>query len=93
MSKKIENLKDLNYLQNITYLSETLLEASKKSDSEKLQKMIKATTEIAFYVNTLQMDRWAYNTSIRDYRLERNRAIERARRSEKKLKKIDNSFG
>ena len=88
MNKKIENLKDLNYQANISLISNMIIEASSKKESEKLKKISQAITEIAFYVNNLQMDRWAYNKSLKEYRNDKNRAIARARRSEQELQEL-----
>jgi len=92
MNRKIENLKDMCYHSNISLLSEMVLDAIKKNDSDNLQKMSKAITEIAFYVNNLQIDRWAYNKSIEEYRLDKNRAIERARKAEKKAEELEDKL-
>jgi len=92
MNRKIENLKEMCYYSNISLLSEMVLDAIKKNDSDNLQKMSKAITEIAFYVNGLQMDRWAYNKSLDEYRLSKNRAIERARKAEKKIEELEDKL-
>ena len=92
MNKKIENLKDLNYQANISLISRMILEARNKKESEKLKKMSQAITEIAFYVNNLQMDRWAYNKSLKEYRNDKNRAIARARKSEEELEKLQKKY-
>ena len=44
---------------------------------------------ITFYVNNLQEDRKMYNRSLSEYRADKNRAIERARRAEKKIEKLE----
>ncbi len=45
--------------------------------------MKREITEIAFYVSNLQTDRKMYNRSMSEFRLEKNRAILRARKAEK----------
>ena len=89
MNDKINNLKDLQYYGNIELLSSVVLEALKKQETPKLVEMSKAISQITFYVNNLHEDRKMYNRSLIEYRLDRNRAIERARRAEKKIEKLE----
>lgn len=100
MTSKTDNLKDLEYYANFEIIASTLLEWSKVKKNEKLENAIGALNNIAFYVNSLQMDRWANNKAVEDYRHDKNRAVERARKAEAnaedlikenaKLKKITN---
>lgn len=89
MNDKINNLKDIQYCGNIELLSGVVLEALKKQETPKLVDMSKAISQIAFYVNNLQEDRKMYNRSLSEYRSDRNRAIERARRAEEKIEKLE----
>ena len=89
MTDKIDNLKDIQYYGNIELLSNVVLEALKKQETPKLVDMSKAISQIAFYVNNLQEDRKMYNRSLSEYRSDRNRAIERARRAEEKIEKLE----
>ena len=89
MNDKINNLKDLQYYGNIELLSDVVLEAIKKQETPKLVEMSKAISQITFYVNNLQEDRKMYNRSLSEYRADKNRAIERARRAEKKIEKLE----
>lgn len=89
MNDKINNLKDLQYYGNIELLSNVVLDAMKKKDTPKLQEMSKAVAQIAFYVNHLQTDRQMYNKSMSQYRQDTARAVERARRAEKKIEELE----
>ncbi|MCH1614039.1 MAG: hypothetical protein L7S72_12175 [Flavobacteriales bacterium] len=89
MNKKIETLKDIEYQGNIQLLANIILDAIKKKETDKLKKMSEAISNIAFYVNSLQLDRWGYNKSIDDYKSQKNRAIERARKAEEKIEKLE----
>jgi len=80
---KIKNIKDVEYFSNMELLSTLVLDAMKKQTSETLEKMAKAISEVTFYVNELQSDRWAYDKALSDYMADKNRAIERARKAEK----------
>lgn len=88
MNKKINNLKDLQYFGNIQFLCEVVLEAIKKKETDKLKEMSRALTEITFYVNNLQTDRMMYDKSMSEYRTDKNRAVERARKAEKKVEEL-----
>lgn len=89
MNDKINNLKDLQYYGNIELVTNVILEAIKKKDTPKLQEMSKAVTQIAFYVNHLQTDRQMYNQSMKQLASDKLRAIERARRAEKKIEELE----
>lgn len=103
MNAKIDNLKELEYLGNIQLLSTLVLEAQQKKDSEKLKEMASAIIGITFYVNNLQMDRKCYNKAMSEFRLDKNRAVLRARKADEeneqqkkeieKLKKLLNLVG
>ncbi len=85
MNKKIENLKDLQYYTDLEFLSSTLLDAINKKPSKQLSRMAEAVNNIHLYVVNMQTERRLYNKSMSEYRSDKNRAIERARRSEKKV--------
>ena len=51
------NEAELVYLEAITTIGNMVVEARKNRDSESLRQMAKAITQIAFYVNDLQMER------------------------------------
>ena len=51
------NEAEIVYLDAITTIGNMVVEARKNRDSEKLRQMAKAITQIAFYVNDLQMER------------------------------------
>tara|TARA_R100001163_G_scaffold11614_4_gene10623 strand:- start:12425 stop:12730 length:306 start_codon:yes stop_codon:yes gene_type:complete len=89
MNKKIENLKDLDYQGNLQFIANIILDAIKKKETDKLKRMAEAISDIAFYVNSLQLDRWGYNKTIDQYKNERNRAIIRARKAEKKIEELE----
>ena len=51
------NEAEIVYLDAITTIGNMVMEARRNKDSEKLRQMAKAITQIAFYVNELQMER------------------------------------
>lgn len=85
MKDKITNLKDLEFYNNFELLASLVNNKRSEKPSKVLDDMAKALSEIFFYVNNLQTDRWAYEKSMSDYRLDKNRAVERARKAEEKL--------
>lgn len=56
--RQIKNNKaEIVYLDAITTIGNMVVEARKNRDSDKLRQMAKAITQIAFYVNDLQLER------------------------------------
>ena len=51
------NQEEIVYLDAITNLGNLVIEARRKKDSDTLKQMAKDITQIAFYVNSLQMER------------------------------------
>ena len=86
VSKKLDNLKDIQYLTNAEIANNILLEYQKKNrTNEKLETLINAVVQIHFYVTELQNDRHLLMLSIDEYRADKLRAVERARKAESKL--------
>ena len=86
VSKKLDNLKDMQYLTNAEIVNSILSEYQKKNPTnDKLETLINAVLQIHFYVQELQNDRHLLMLSIDEYRSDKLRAIERARTAESKL--------
>ena len=91
VSKKLDNLKDMQYLTNAEIVNNILLEYQKKNPTnEKLETLINAVVQIHFYVTELQNDRHLLMLSIDEYRTDKLRAIDRARKAESKLETKEN---
>lgn len=88
MNAKIDNLLELEYLGNFQYISQTFLKWSKIKETPELKKCIESLIDINFYVNRLEMDRKGYNMALSDYRSQRNRLVERSRKSEEERDKL-----
>ena len=87
VSKKLDNLKDLQFLVNSEIVNKQLLTwRDKDPDNEKLKEFRDAILQIELYVNELQNDRHLLMLSIDEYRSDKIRAVERARRSEETKK-------
>tara|TARA_R100000742_G_C4278642_1_gene101732 strand:+ start:1125 stop:1457 length:333 start_codon:yes stop_codon:yes gene_type:complete len=86
VSKKLDNLKDLQYLTNAEIANKVLLDWQKNHPTnDRLETLINAVVQIHFYVQELQNDRHLLMLSIDEYRSDKLRAIERARKAESKL--------
>ena len=89
-NEKIQNLKEIEYITNFNFVGECIIELYKKNpESDTIKKMKSAWTEIGFYIHGLHQDQKWYNHSMSEYRADKLRAIERARRAEKKLENIN----
>jgi hypothetical protein len=87
VSKKLDNLKDLQFLVNSEIVNKQLLIwRDKEPDNKKLKEFRDAILQIELYVNELQNDRHLLMLSIDEYRSDKIRAVERARRSEETKK-------
>jgi len=91
VSKKLDNLKDLQYLTNSEIANKILLDYQKKNPTNSdLETLINAVMQIQFYVHELQNDRHLLMLSIDEYRTDKLRAIDRARKAESKLETKEN---
>ena len=73
-------------MTNAEIVNNILLEYQKKNPTnEKLETLINAVVQIHFYVTELQNDRHLLMLSIDEYRADKLRAVERARKAESKL--------
>lgn len=84
MHNKIETVKDLEFAKDIDMLVGLVNQQLKKNPSETLEKMGQALASIFIYVNSLQLDRWAYNESISQYESNINKLILENRELKKK---------
>jgi len=86
--KKIDNLKEMEIASDINYLSEIIYKQLKKRKSNNLEKMGESITRLAYYFLESKNQRRLHETALSDYRLQKNRAIERARTAEKENEKL-----
>lgn len=85
VSKKLDTLKDMQYLANSEIVNQMLLDWQKKQPTNsKLETFINAIMQIHFYVTELQNDRHLLMLSIDEYKADKLRAIDRARKAETK---------
>ena len=88
VDKKIDNLKDLEIWADIHFLTSIVSSQLDKRKSENLQKMSESLVRVAFYFQEYSNNIRLYKEALSDYRLQRNRALVRARKAEKENEKI-----
>ena len=63
---KLESYKDIKYHEDILYVLGVIKEQKKRKPSEIVDKMGTCLTDIAFYVNHLQLTRENYGAIVRE---------------------------
>mgnify|MGYP003111614870 CR=1 FL=1 len=86
--KKIDNLKDLEIWGDISFLASTILKEYNKKKTSELEEMADAISRLTFYFQENINNKRLYKKALSDYRLSKNRAIERARKSEKENQEL-----
>jgi len=89
MIDRVDNYKQLKYLENIMKILEVLGEWDRMKPTETTKQLIKAATQIGFYVNNLELDLLAHRTFESEHRQDKARAIERARRAEERVAELE----
>ncbi len=80
MIGKIDNLKELEIWSDIELLSRKIKESANTDE-----KMANSIVRLTFYFQETLNNNKLLKKSLSDYRNDRNRAIERARKAEKKI--------
>jgi len=88
VDKKIDNLKDMEIWADINLLSGTILKQYNKKKTSNLEALADAIARLTFYFQENINNKRLYKKAISDYRLARNRAVERARKAEKENEKL-----
>ena len=63
---KLESFKDIKYHEDILYVMGLIQEQKKRKPTDTILKMSKCMTDIAFYVNHLQLTRENYGAIVRE---------------------------
>jgi len=63
---KLESFKDIKYHEDILYVLGLIKEQQKRKPTDTISKMSKCMTDIAFYVNHLQLTRENYGAIVRE---------------------------
>ena len=77
------------YTDNFNTVYYTIKKAYDKKPTDDRKKLLTAMQNIALYVNSLEIDLTASNEVISTMRLDKNRAILRARKCEEKYKNLN----
>ena len=88
VAKKIDNLKDLEIWSDLNFLTSIVKKQLDKKKSDNLEKMSDSLIRIVYYFQEYSNNIRLYKKALLDYRLQKNRAIERARKVEKENEKI-----
>ena len=86
--KKIDNLKDLEIWTDLNFLTSIVKKQLDKKKTENLEKMSESLVRVVFYFQEYSNNIRLYKKALSDYKLTKNRAIERARKSEQENEKI-----
>lgn len=82
---KLENLEDMKFMSNFNFVSSLLLKWYKLKKNPDVNEMMECMNEIAFYNLKLKRERDDLLEIVSEYRADKIRAIERARKCEKEL--------
>ena len=88
MAKKIDNLKDLEIWSDLNFLTSIVKKQIDKKKTENLEKMSESLVRVVFYFQEYSNNIRLYKQALSEYRLAKNRAIERARKAEEENQKI-----
>jgi len=88
VDRKIDNLKDLEIWTDLNFLISIVKKQMDKKETENLKKMSQCLIRLTFYYQETSNNKRLYKEAISDYRLARNRAIERARKAEQENEKL-----
>ena len=89
MYKKFDALEDLDLNTNLLILQEITAKWYKaKPDNKDLQLLKDAVLKVSIIANKMNYEKQLYYTAISEYRSDKLRAVERARRVEEELKQV-----
>jgi hypothetical protein len=78
VAKKINNLKDLQIWSDLNFLSTIVKSQLDKKKTKNLEKMSESLVRVVLYFGEYSNNIRLYKQALSDYRLQKNRAIERA---------------
>ena len=88
VAKKIDNLKDLEIWTDLNFLTSIVSSQLDKRKTKNLEKMSESLVRVVFYFQEYSNNIRLYKQALSEYRLTKNRAIERARKAEKENEKL-----
>jgi len=88
VDKKIDNLKDLEIWSDLHFLTSIVSSQLDKRKTKNLQKMSESLVRVVFYFQEYSNNIRLYKKALSEYKLTKNRAIERARRTEQENERL-----
>ena len=90
MNKKINNIREAEYYGNFNTVGEKIVKWRKaKPKNKELNEMYYAWQDVGFYAHNLITNERLYNQTISEYRSDKIRAVERARKAEQKIEELE----
>tara|TARA_Y100000766_G_C18383045_1_gene354495 strand:- start:178 stop:468 length:291 start_codon:yes stop_codon:yes gene_type:complete len=86
--KKIDNLKELEIWSDLNFLTSIVKSQLDKKKTKNLEKMSESLVRVVFYFQEYSNNIRLYKKALSEYRLTKNRALERARKSEEENEKL-----
>jgi len=86
--KKIDNLKDLEIWSDLNFLISIVKKQLDKKNTKNLENMSESLIRIVYYFQEYSNNIRLYKEALSDYRLQRNRAVERARKAEQQNERL-----
>ena len=87
--RKMDLLREIEYGNDFQLVSEILLRWKKLKPTETIDKTISAHNRMYFFTFDMQEQVRLMRQMVSEYRLDKNRAIERARKAEKKIETLE----
>lgn len=87
--RKIQNLKSLQFSNDFEIIASRVLEWKRRKPIPELDQLIDAINSWYFYTHELETNEWYRERIIEEFRSDKLRAIERARKAEEKLAEVE----
>jgi len=88
VDKKINNLKELEIWSDLNFLSTIVKSQLDKKKTKNLEKMSESLVRVVFYFQEYSNNIRLHKKALSEYRLTKNRAIERARKAEQENERL-----
>lgn len=85
------DIEEYKYYTDFQEASEILQSWYKQKPTKDMRRLFNAFTDISVYVTQMQQRQRVYDEQLSKFRSAKLRAVERARRAEEKLNKIENA--
>lgn len=86
---KTDLLKSIDFMSNFQLVADTVKDWNKKKPLPILDKISTALSAMYIHTVTLEGNEWYYNKTIQEYRTDKLRAVERARKAERRLEELE----